>query len=34
MNSFNNEFTDFADDFIDSAVQNKWIHLIVINEFI
>jgi hypothetical protein len=28
------EFIDFADEFIDFAVQNKWIHLIVRNEFI
>ncbi len=29
-----NEFIDFTDEFTDFAVQNKWIHLIVINEFI
>jgi hypothetical protein len=28
------EFKDFADEFIDFAVQNKQICLIVINEFI
>jgi hypothetical protein len=36
MNSsiFADEFIDFADEFTNFAMQNKWIYLIVINEFI